>query len=356
MSPQVAPFCFCQRLRPVAVAGRKKLVPCGRPRCSVECRQKWARKMSACVRRSALELAPTHEARVTATGYASDEELTAAHRRLFRKLKNKGCEYLAVNEWGESCQRHLHIILRTDAGVTAEQIQVWWEDSLPTGAKGTSHCAPIHDVTAFVRYAFKDMKEGGKLPPEDFPGKLYTASRGFLVRPLAALWKEERDEWDRSKATKEPVETPRNFGAIRFSQQSVGRTKTADVDVAGRGPIEAGQNWAIDKRVTVKEAASNRKSPFRVSPTLAHVAFPAVGRTVFQRHVTPPCGAAWAIRWAAAVTPRYPLHVACAAGPCIYNLAFDRHPLLADALDNAVYIDAGIPAHYPKLGEHELRM
>ena len=61
---------------------------------------------------------------------------------------------------------------------------------------------------------------------------------------------------------------------------------------------------------------------------------------------------AWAIRWAAAVTPQYPSYEACAAGPCIYNLAFDRRPLLADSLEHAVCIDAGILAHCREPGEH----
>jgi hypothetical protein len=65
---------------------------------------------------------------------------------------------------------------------------------------------------------------------------------------------------------------------------------------------------------------------------------------------------AWAIRWAAAVTPRYSWHEACAAGPCIYNLAFDRHPLLADTLEEAMCIDAGILAHCCEPGEHVLRV
>jgi hypothetical protein len=65
---------------------------------------------------------------------------------------------------------------------------------------------------------------------------------------------------------------------------------------------------------------------------------------------------AWAIRWAAAVTPRYPLHDACAAGPCISILAFDRHALLADAVEDAVTIDAGILPHCRESGEHVMRV
>jgi hypothetical protein len=65
---------------------------------------------------------------------------------------------------------------------------------------------------------------------------------------------------------------------------------------------------------------------------------------------------AWAIRWAAAVTPQYPSHEACAAGPCIYILAFDRRPRLANALEEAMCIDAGILAHCREPGEHMLRL
>jgi hypothetical protein len=50
------------------------------------------------------------------------------------------------------------------------------------------------------------------------------------------------------------------------------------------------------------------------------------------------------------------LHEVCAAGPCICNLACDRQPLLADALEDAVYIDAGILAHGGEPGEHAMRM
>jgi hypothetical protein len=42
----------------------------------------------------------------------------------------------------------------------------------------------------------------------------------------------------------------------------------------------------------------------------------------------------------------------CAAGQCIFNLAFGRHPLLADALEDAVYINAGILVHCRESGEH----
>jgi hypothetical protein len=50
------------------------------------------------------------------------------------------------------------------------------------------------------------------------------------------------------------------------------------------------------------------------------------------------------------------LHEARGAGPCIYILACDRHPLQADALEEAMYIAAGILAHCREPDEHVMRM
>src|SRR5690242_12707817 len=52
----------CVRPRPVRdwVTGRGRLIPCGRPRCSLECRDLWARRMSAALRLSFRALPPTH--------------------------------------------------------------------------------------------------------------------------------------------------------------------------------------------------------------------------------------------------------------------------------------------------------
>jgi hypothetical protein len=50
------------------------------------------------------------------------------------------------------------------------------------------------------------------------------------------------------------------------------------------------------------------------------------------------------------------LHDACAAGLSIYNRAFNRHPLLANAVEDAVCIDAGILARYREPGENVLTL
>jgi hypothetical protein len=58
---------------------------------------------------------------------------------------------------------------------------------------------------------------------------------------------------------------------------------------------------------------------------------------------------------AAAVTPRYPLHESCAAGPSIETTP-STDARCADALDEPAYIAAGILAHYPELGKHVMRV
>jgi hypothetical protein len=152
--------------------------------------------MSACVLRSAIEQPSTHELRVTAVGYTDDKELTAAHGRFLRKLRRAECEYLAVNEWGISKQRHLHVIARADSAITAQQVWQWWAACLPKGTKGSSHCAPIRCVDAFVRYAFKhNTKRTCALVPSNFKGKVFTTSRAFFIRKLDMLWQEVRDQW-----------------------------------------------------------------------------------------------------------------------------------------------------------------
>lgn len=152
--------------------------------------------MSACVCRSALEAPPTHEARISVSGPVDDKQLTAAHSRFLRKLRGRGCEYLAVNEWKQG-KRHLHILIRAAAEITAKEVGQWWQASLPPGARASSHCAPLRNVMGFIRYIFKDMRGGGELPSSTFKGKIYTSSRRFLVRKLGVLWKEVRDQWDR---------------------------------------------------------------------------------------------------------------------------------------------------------------
>src|SRR5262245_18945672 len=57
-------------------SGEGKRVPCGSARCSLECRDRWLRRLSACLLRSFQELPPTHQLRITVFGVISDPKLT----------------------------------------------------------------------------------------------------------------------------------------------------------------------------------------------------------------------------------------------------------------------------------------
>lgn len=50
--------------------------------------------------------------------------------------------------------------------------------------------------TAVARYLFKDMTtKKAELPPLDFRGKLFVASRQFCTKPNAKLKREVKGEW-----------------------------------------------------------------------------------------------------------------------------------------------------------------
>jgi hypothetical protein len=68
----------CVRRRPVRDWGTGviRLIPCGRPRCSLECRDLWARRMSAALRSSFRALPPTHFVTLTVREPMRADELT----------------------------------------------------------------------------------------------------------------------------------------------------------------------------------------------------------------------------------------------------------------------------------------
>jgi len=194
----------CRRPRPTidARTGETIRVPCGRPRCSLECRDRWARKMSACLRKSFRELPPTHEFRVTVLGIISDRELSLAIGRFLRRLRYRlgrlgsGFEYFAINEWAE--HRHTHFLARTQADLTTSMVRASWEKSLP-GVPFTPHCAHVRSPAALARYVVKDLKDSSKkeLVPATFRGRLFSYSRHFFTKQVQALWLELRQEWYR---------------------------------------------------------------------------------------------------------------------------------------------------------------
>jgi hypothetical protein len=184
--------------------------------------------MAACLIRSFWELAPTHHVRLTAYGMISDRELTLAHGRFLSRLKYRlralgsTIQYLLVNEWSDG-QRHVHILVRTDFDLTSGIIRDLWAKSLP-GVQFTHHCAPVRSPTAIARYVVKNLKDDAKkeLPPRSFRGRIFTYSRGFFTKPVAALWKEQLREWYAVPQTVHPEERLPDQGSDRTSLTTEG--------------------------------------------------------------------------------------------------------------------------------------
>ena len=199
----LSPPRYCQRRRRKvdAATGKALLVPCGRPRCSLECRDRWARKMAACLRQSFRELPPTHEVRVTVLGLISDRDLSLAISNFLRRLRYRlktlgsGFEYFAVNEWSEG-HRHVHVLVRADADLTPQLIRALWTKTL-AGMPFTHHCAPVRNPAGIANYIVKNLKDASKkeLAPTTFSGRLYSYSRRFFTQPVAALWAQQLRQW-----------------------------------------------------------------------------------------------------------------------------------------------------------------
>ncbi len=177
------------------------MIPCGRPRCSWECRDLWAGRMSAALRRSFRVLPPTHFVRVTALDAVSVGELTRCVGRFLRRLRRRGCEYFAASEWREG-RRHHHVLVRADGDLTSAVVAELWRASC-RGARVTSYCRRVASVEASARYVVKDVKDGSKkeVPPAWFRGRLFSYSKGFLAEPLKVLMRAVVEEW-RAQARK----------------------------------------------------------------------------------------------------------------------------------------------------------
>jgi hypothetical protein len=151
--------------------------------------------MSAALRRSFAVLPPTHFVRVTVLDTIRPKELTRCVRGFLRRLRRRGCEYFALNEWQEEL-RHHHVLVRTGGDLTSAAVGELWRASCG-GVRVTSYCQGVRSAEAAARYVVKDVRDGSKkeVPPEEFGGRLFSYSKGFLAQPLKALMGAVVGEW-----------------------------------------------------------------------------------------------------------------------------------------------------------------
>jgi transposase len=191
---------YCRRPR-VRVKGGRKVgtYPCGSPRCSRQCRAKWARKMGACMMRAFRERPPDKMGRLTASG-VDDATLSKAESAFLRRLRYRGHEYAFVREWdSEGRGRHLHLAVRCAGPLTSEEVGVMWRAALESaagrpGVKETHYAKHVRNPAGLARYLAKDVRDGGEMVPRNFRGRVFSCSRDFLPRPLKQLWQEVREE------------------------------------------------------------------------------------------------------------------------------------------------------------------
>src|SRR5262249_18551335 len=188
-----SPPAWCTNPRPVPDwhnTGAWRLLPCGRMRCSRQCRDLWARRMSAALRLSFQLLAPTHFVRVRVMDPIEEKDLAACVGRFLRGLRKRKCDYFSINEWHEGL-RHHHILGRTDVDLSPAKVAELWQASCGN-VRTSSYCRAVRSADATARYVVKDVKAWWKkeLPPAEFTGSVCSYSKRFLARPLKILMRE----------------------------------------------------------------------------------------------------------------------------------------------------------------------
>jgi hypothetical protein len=174
--------------------------PCGSARCSEQCRRRWERKLSACLRRGFEQRPPEVTVRLTAFGW-DDATVSKAEGAFFRRLKYRKCEYCFVREWQpDGTGRHVHLAVRSNGRLTSAEVGKLWKDSLCRAAgrrdiDETHYAAEIRTHVGLARYLAKDVRGGGAVVPRSFRGRVFGSSRDFLPRPLKQLWAEVREGW-----------------------------------------------------------------------------------------------------------------------------------------------------------------
>jgi hypothetical protein len=192
---------FCRfRFAIVLADGSVVWKPCGRPKCSMQCRDRWARRIAACLERSFREQPPSHHVCLRILGPISDLErsraLTGFLRRLRYQFKKRGnrLSYLSVKEWRHG-REHYHLLLRTAADLSSDLIGSLWQASCRE-ARTAHSFSVIRNVPGIARYLVKAVRDDAKkeLPPLAFRGRILAYSNGFLARNLQTLWRESLAE------------------------------------------------------------------------------------------------------------------------------------------------------------------
>jgi hypothetical protein len=162
---------------------------CGKTSCSRECRDRWAWKHAICLIRSFADRPPTHHVVIRPIGSRPAAEFAKDIGKLMTRLRSGVGEldYARVFEWSQG-QIHAHLLLRMAKG-SGKLVREILNRVRPDGYQTT--CRPIRNVIAMARYLVKHTRNPDRkteLTPSGFRGRMFQASRHFLIAPIRVLW------------------------------------------------------------------------------------------------------------------------------------------------------------------------
>ena len=174
---------------------------CRDPRCSLECRKKWAFREATCLVRLLASQPP--EVLVYFGNLAIRHDLTADQHKPIRKQFLK-----ALNAWGKSRQSklrlyvtseigddlrcHYHYSLTSTTPVSQEVVKGLWDEACGEFATTVCHYEP-ESVPACSRYMFKSMEQRGYV--HLFRNETvrltwgHIGKNGFWIKSKDTIWK-----------------------------------------------------------------------------------------------------------------------------------------------------------------------
>jgi hypothetical protein len=169
---------------------------CGRPRCCRACRDQFAWRQCLCLRASFRILPPDFFCTFRSRSLTDGSSFSGAVRKLFRTLERlAGIKWYRIYEWRHG-RIHGHALLR---GRLTRRVLCLARES----SRLWVSCKRVRSVAKVTPYIVKHTKRldrKAELAPRSFRGRLHSASRGFLVRPFVALWREVKAERAAAKA------------------------------------------------------------------------------------------------------------------------------------------------------------
>jgi hypothetical protein len=110
------------------------------------------------------------------------------------RYRLRTAKYLWVYEWRHGVQ-HAHLLLRADGADNLPTTRRALRDASDLGGLDYS-VGPLRSAAGGANYVFKHTRHADRkaeLPPADFRGRVYGASKGFLTKPVKALWRDVQE-------------------------------------------------------------------------------------------------------------------------------------------------------------------